>query len=160
MKVLSLLQPWASLVAIDAKRFETRSWPCVDYRGALAIHASAGWKKTERATAMRQPFLTALEEGRFELDLYGVPRLPLGQILCVVDLVDCVPIEDADEAIRHRRALLGVMPRINERYFGDYSPGRFAWVLRDLRPLRAPIPAKGRLQLWNFPTEKIEAALA
>jgi hypothetical protein len=41
MKGLTLTQPWATLVAIGAKRIETRSWP-TRYRGLLAIHAGAG----------------------------------------------------------------------------------------------------------------------
>jgi hypothetical protein len=36
MKVLTLAQPWATLVAIGAKKIETRSWP-TNYRGPLAI---------------------------------------------------------------------------------------------------------------------------
>ena len=50
MRVLTLHQPWASLVAVGAKCFETRSWR-THYRGELAIHAGAlehsiGWWKT------------------------------------------------------------------------------------------------------------------
>lgn len=39
MKTFSLMQPWAMLVALGAKRLETRSWQ-THYRGPLAIHAS------------------------------------------------------------------------------------------------------------------------
>jgi activating signal cointegrator 1 len=39
MKAISICQPWATLIVIGAKRFETRSWK-TDYRGILAIHAS------------------------------------------------------------------------------------------------------------------------
>ena len=42
MKALTLTQPWASLVAIGAKRIETRSWS-TPYRGLLAIHAAKGF---------------------------------------------------------------------------------------------------------------------
>ena len=42
MKVLTLTQPWATLVAIGAKRIETRSWS-TKYRGPLAIHAAKGF---------------------------------------------------------------------------------------------------------------------
>ena len=38
MKVLSLLQPWASLVVMGIKTVETRSWS-TNYRGSLLIHA-------------------------------------------------------------------------------------------------------------------------
>ena len=37
-----------------------------------------------------------------------------------------------------------------ERAFGDYTPGRYAWLLSDVRPLAAPIPAKGQLGLWRW----------
>lgn len=39
---LSLTQPWATLVAIDAKKVETRSWG-TRYRGRVAIHAAKGF---------------------------------------------------------------------------------------------------------------------
>lgn len=42
VKTLTLLQPWASLVACGAKKIETRSW-ATKYRGPLAIHAAAFW---------------------------------------------------------------------------------------------------------------------
>lgn len=38
--VLSLWQPWATLVALGVKTIETRSWS-THYRGPLAIHAAA-----------------------------------------------------------------------------------------------------------------------
>lgn len=37
MRILTLTQPWASLIAIGAKTLETRSWR-TGYRGPLAIH--------------------------------------------------------------------------------------------------------------------------
>lgn len=40
-KILTLSQPYASLVALGAKRIETRSWR-TSYRGPLAIHAAKG----------------------------------------------------------------------------------------------------------------------
>ena len=39
MKVLSLWQPWATLMAIGAKKIETRHW-YTRYRGPLVIHAA------------------------------------------------------------------------------------------------------------------------
>lgn len=40
MKVLTLREPWASLVGERIKTIETRSWP-TNYRGELYIHAGA-----------------------------------------------------------------------------------------------------------------------
>src|ERR1700694_3122793 len=39
MKALSLWQPWASLIAMGLKEFETRHW-ATSYRGPLVIHAA------------------------------------------------------------------------------------------------------------------------
>jgi len=39
VKTLTLSQRWATLVALGAKRIETRSWR-TSYRGPLAIHAA------------------------------------------------------------------------------------------------------------------------
>ena len=41
IKAITLLQPYAALVAIGAKTIETRSW-YTPYRGPLAIHAGKG----------------------------------------------------------------------------------------------------------------------
>jgi hypothetical protein len=37
-----------------------------------------------------------------------------------------------------------------EYLFGDYTPGRYAWILSDIKPLDKPIPAKGKQGLWNW----------
>ena len=34
--------------------------------------------------------------------------------------------------------------------FGDFTPGRFAWLLTDIEPLPEPVPAKGRQGLWEW----------
>ena len=69
MKVLSLRQPWASLIADGSKTIETRTWR-TDYRGPLAIHASA------------RPY----------------EDLPTGGIIAVAWLYDCRPMKEVDEA--------------------------------------------------------------
>jgi hypothetical protein len=40
-KGLTLLQPWASLIALGVKTIETRSWS-TSWRGGLVIHAGKG----------------------------------------------------------------------------------------------------------------------
>lgn len=37
-----------------------------------------------------------------------------------------------------------------ERAMGDYRPGRFAWVLEKAVVFEEPIPAKGKLSIWDF----------
>lgn len=131
---LSLTQPWASLMAIGAKKIETRSWS-TSYRGLVAIHASKGFPKDAKDLVLHDPdFIRALGHGY----IYTLDKLPLGAIIAVGKLVDCKPTEVA-------RLTIGGW----ERIFGDYSEGRYAWIFEDVRRLPEPIPAKGSLGLWT-----------
>lgn len=143
MKCLSVLQPYASLIALAghpdpevrrlAKKFETRSWP-TKYRGTLAIHASKGFPKWARELCGQDPFKSALAKAKYET----CSKLPLGAIVAICRLVDCRLIT-ADNA-----------PPEPERSFGDYTPGRFAWILEDVKSLPEPVPVKGMLGLWEW----------
>lgn len=159
MKALTLTQPWAAMVAIGAKRIETRSWS-TKYRGPLLIHAAAGlgpvggWKGLRDLTAS-QPFKDALEDGvaRGLVPAYD-DDLPFGAIVAQANLIRIVETDDL--RIDGRTSVitgLGIETWYlsdQERAFGDYTPGRFAWLLADARPLATPIPAKGALGLWEW----------
>lgn len=137
MKALTIWQPWASLIAWGEKTYETRSWE-TSYRGLLAIHASRyNDDSAEQLTSnlfVREAFMRA----GMSQDL----TLPAGVVLCVVDLVDVVPI---------RKVLRRITSE--EQNFGDYSTGRFAWKLEHLRILEEPIQARGHQGLWEWPRE-------
>lgn len=146
MKTLSLLQPWATLVADGAKKVETRSWK-TDYRGLLGIHASKGFpkggKKAFDQLCATEPFRGIL---RFRLNrLMAVfsahefleRYMPMGALIATCTLIDCVKIPP------HRP------PPEPELSFGDYSPGRYAWYLENVKTFR-PIPTKGKLGLWDW----------
>ena len=34
--------------------------------------------------------------------------------------------------------------------YGDYSPGRWAWRLTDVKPIDPPVPARGRQGIWEW----------
>lgn len=92
MKALSLWQPWATLIAVGAKTFETRSWS-TDYRGPLLIHAS---KNTDGLYAARTyPFRDALLKAGYERP----DDLPLGICIALCDLVTVVPVESVRDRI-------------------------------------------------------------
>lgn len=159
MKALTLTQPWATLVAIGAKKIETRSWR-TDYRGPLAIHAAAGLgpvggMKGLSELCVSQPFRDALRAGGY-CDAGGIPelsRLPLGAIVAVCELRDCRIIgrELNGDATIAADDMISFVPILgDERAFGDYSPGRWAWVLKNVVALPEPIPAKGKLGLWEL----------
>ena len=139
MKALTLRQPWASLVAIGAKRLDTRAWP-MRYRGALAIHAAKGWTLRDRAMCLQPPCAESLRLG------LGIPvaawdpgSLPRASVVAVCQLVDCLHVEQ-----------LPSLPDEPERSFGDYNGGRWIWRLADVRRLAIPVPARGALGLWEW----------
>ncbi len=162
MIALTLTQPWATLVTIGAKRIETRSWS-TSYRGPLAIHAAKTFPKTARLLCHDRPFSTALAPHGFYAH-----NLPLGAVVATCRLVGVFPISDHERShqlpVQQADAPLMVSlseelpapewvtipPAEPERSFGDYAPGRFAWVLDDIMPLPRPIPARGALGLWKW----------
>lgn len=146
MRGLSVTQPWASLIAIGAKRIETRSWS-VPYRGLVAIHASKKFPKAERALCWGDPFRTALMEGGLD---GNDDHLPLGMVIAVGTLTDVWSTDGMVAVNAMRPAGFDELLTPKERAFGDYSPRRFGWVLRNVVALKTPVPAKGALGLWFF----------
>jgi hypothetical protein len=137
MKALTLTQPWASLVALGQKSIETRSW-FTSYRGELLIHAAKGFPKWAQDFCYEDPFRGFLPPTAQEL--------PLGVILCKVELLACVRTNQL-----HKLGEAGLAkPDVIELAFGDYSEGRYAWALRLIETFNKPIPAKGSLGLWEF----------
>lgn len=152
MKALTITQPWATLVAIGAKRIETRSWS-TSYRGPLAIHAAKGFPTWAKESCEEDLFWAALMANypSWERTFVNIPStvLPMGRVVATCNLVDVLPMEATG-------CLPGVFddyPELDtpqERAFGDYAPGRFAWVLEGAVKLHEPIPAKGALRLWGW----------
>ena len=164
MKAITLTQPWATLVAIGAKQIETRSW-ATRYRGPLAIHAAAGLGPV----GGRRGLVRVLCGSPFQNTLgpiygYGVMNIdamPRGAIVARCELVDCVPtwpswatvepwFVGARKGVGQHYYEVPPPADSNERAFGDYTPGRYAWLLADVQPLGTPIPARGQLGLWNW----------
>jgi len=146
MKALSLTQPWATLIAIGAKRIETRSWS-TRYRGPIAIHASKSMPLGCRAFAYADPAGRVLNDAGILLG--GDCRdLPKGAIVAVATLTG---IERTETILGMSQGLLR-----HEIEFGDYSRGRFGWVLSDVVPLLKPVPATGALGLWDVPPQILE----
>ena len=142
MKAISLWQPWATLIAIGAKKIETRGWG-TRYRGPLAIHAAKKW----------EPLHVRGEAAAYDaFEAAGLPRnlrdVPFGAVVAVCDLADC--IETTGGAAMGFLAN-GVVVRPPEFYYGDYSPGRFAWLLSDVRALPEPVPFRGRQMFFDVP---------
>ena len=130
MRALSVHQPWATFITAGVKQYETRSWKTT-YRGPLAIHASL--QRMNRVSWQRwEVFLKPL-------GVNDPDKLPYGAVLAVVDLVD----------IYHTETLIAAITP-QERIFGNWEPGRYAWALLKSRDLPRPIPARGQRGLWEW----------
>jgi hypothetical protein len=153
----SLLQPWASLMALGAKQIETRSW-YTKYRGDVAIASSKRWntEDLELAIADRAMLRVWNKHG-----IRQMRELPLGAILSVQRLVACVPTETviALDAQRDSASLsiAGVVCNDDELCFGNYAPGRWAWIYESPRRLESPIPVKGMYGLYKLPEPVLHA---
>lgn len=128
MKALTLTQPWASAIAVGLKSVETRNWR-TPYRGPIAIHAAVGYPREA------QTFASSLRD-------LGKPlpsRIPLGAVVATANLVRIARTED-------------IYPSLSgtEQMLGDYTPGRWAWVLEDVVAVPEPIFVRGALGLWEL----------
>lgn len=154
MKAISLWQPWASAIALGAKRIETRHWS-TRYRGPLAIHAAKRVNKNELiyyaccwnwCGAMRRDFGTG---PMWE-------TLPFGAIVATCDLTDCRPTgsfrggeldepryPDRGGFARDGTRQIHAAYAWTERQMGDFGLGRYGWVLENIVALPKPLPCKG-----------------
>lgn len=135
MKALTLHEPWASLLATGKKRIETRSW-YTPHRGELAVHAG----KTDVPRADWPEDIAAYWDhyALYPLaDPYGVTR---GRIIGTVDLIACVQMDD--DYVR------GVLA--HEARYGNFAPGRYAWVCDNPRVIYNGPLVNGQRGLWEW----------
>ncbi|MHB0874550.1 MAG: ASCH domain-containing protein [Anaerolineae bacterium] len=136
MKALTLLNPWATLIAIGAKRIETRGWT-TSWRGPLAIHAAArAMDMTALELCAREPIRKRLVDAGYREPFEA--SLPFGAVVAICRVGYVI------------RAGHASMPACLERLCGDFSPGRWEWHLVDVERLAKPVPAKGAMRLWEW----------
>lgn len=130
MKVLSLTEPFATLIKEKKKVVEIRSWK-TNYRGPLYIHASM--TKIAKSDLENKELMSLVEN----------KEMNFGYIICKSTLVDCVYMtEEYINKIKEND--------YQEYVCGDYSVGRYAWILENVEVLDKPIPVKGHLGVWNY----------
>jgi hypothetical protein len=84
--------------------------------------------------------------GAAEAGITDPADLPLGAVIATAVLYRCPPI--TSEGIATLRAA-----RPDEFAFGLYTPGRFAWILRDVQPLPEPVAFRGKQGFFEVPDE-------
>lgn len=171
VKALTLHQPWASLVAVGAKTIETCSWPTsyrgrlLIHAGKQAPESGMyGDYEVRRMEIDGTKGWWLFGPG---LPVTGV-LLPLGAVVASCTLADRVPIIDlanrshdgsshiaeypSEGGLEHQQGGLwligtnkrthGHPTRIEDQHpFGDFSPGRWAWLLEDVKPTTERCPA-------------------
>lgn len=124
MKAYTVYQPYAYATVAGLKHYETRPRR-TSIRGRVAVHAGKKRISLEDMTVVVIPAARNV--------------LHYGAVIGTVEIVDCVPVE----------ALIGKLSE-RERVLGDYTPGRFAWVLKNPVMFDRPIPARGFQGWWNW----------
>lgn len=166
-RVLSMWQPWATFVVqpdprtgLTAKQYETRAFRAQRYASLpieCAIHATArvaDLRAIEYHETHLIPYGTVFRNALREIN-HTTRTVPLGAIIGVATIIECVPTEDITLLLCNNN---------RELIFGNYTPGRWAWRLAGQRMLPRPIPFKGRQSvLWAIDPETdraIDAQLA
>ena len=141
MKAVSVSQPWATLLVHGLERLETRPWATA-HRGPILIHASKHFPPAARALCRTEPFCTLLSRSGY----VQWRDLPAGKLVGVAEITGCTRVEELRD-----------LPDL-ERQIGDFSPGRWAWLLAGPRPLVEPVPYRGRLGLFDVPDDLLRQA--
>lgn len=124
MKVLTIKQPWETLIINGYKRYEFRSW-YTKYRGELLIHAG----KSVDKEAMKR------------LEKYLDNDIPIGKIIGKVIITDCIKL---DEKLKEKLLLE------NCDIYKNSKIGSFSWKIEDVQKFEDEIEVKGMLGLWNY----------
>lgn len=123
LKALTLRQPWAWSVFNTTKDVENRNWPA-RVRGTIAIHAADDQPEGvyERSKAYIEKIV------RTTLRMPSEDTIPMGAIIGLVDIVDCV-----------------------DNSTSPWWEGPLGFKLANARRLPKPIPCKGKRRFFAVP---------
>lgn len=149
---ITLWQPWASLISLGIKEYETRSWRCpMSLIGKeFYIHVAKRQMQIEERELLCH--LSQLDE-KYEYLLEK--QFPYGALVAKVKVEKCLQMSD-----RFHEPDNEILPIIRidsvsdqERLCGDWQDDRYAWKLTDVEEI-SPIPMKGGQRIW-YPTVEV-----
>lgn len=126
MKVITIKQPFASLIAAGIKKYEFRTWK-TNYRGELLIHAGKGVDKK----AMKK------------FEKYNL-EYPSGAIIAKVNLSDCIKVDED-----FRKVLEEENPLVYSSIIKHSEWEGYAFKMENVVEID-PIEINGKLSLWEF----------
>lgn len=148
LKVISLWQPWASLMAAGYKRVETRSWAPrgLTHGQLVAIHAAKRWTDEEQELCLYDPDFRRVLTLATERGLWNIINPPLGCVVAIARFDRAIPTY---QFFRSKGAVPVYRLSDDEAAFGNYGPNRYGWVFSEVRPL-APIPLRGQQGIFDW----------
>ncbi|UIN38338.1 ASCH domain-containing protein [Methylobacterium oryzae] len=140
MRVISVWNPYASLLVHGHKLVETRGFPAP--KGLIGQRigiASTKIVRPEQRDAMKDPVFARYY---FETNLpRDIEELPNGYLLGTVLLHSCEPISEEDlEDVTEE-----------EKVYGWWTEGRYAWRVREPDAFDDPVPVRGAQGIWTLP---------
>lgn len=137
VKVITVRQPWATLLMLGIKKFETRSWS-TKFRGMVMLHVSKAIPRAEDWGFFAWPNHNPDWVESFNT---AYKKHTLGTVIGAMNIEDSLRTEK-------------LLPSSEEQSMGDWTPGRYAWRMIPWFELETPIEAKGALGLWNWRAPK------
>jgi hypothetical protein len=138
-KALTLKQPWAELVVLGAKWIETRPFG-TDYRGPLYIHSSGHFHFSDLELCYQIPEFNK--------------HIPTPHSQCRPgEIVGMAQLNDIKKMDEH---LVEEFFQTDQRVFGEWKEGRYAWFLSHAVKFGNPIKMKGQLGPWDFDDTEFE----
>ncbi len=127
MKALTVIQPWAWLIATGQKLVENRSWKPPEHMIGQRIALHAGKKRNSKVDIW-------LEDS---LDILTPEELDIGAIVATVRIAGVITLEEQ------------LAPAQRQWFCGP-----FGWVFDQVAILDEPIlDVNGQLGLWNVPDD-------
>lgn len=155
MKAISTWQPWASLLVLGLKCFETRDYPLP--------HTLKGVRVAIHAAKKRVTLVGPVDEAvRIFLSHYGLTPedLPHGAVVGAVDFKASyrmgtqIPGRGRTELWTVADLVKQFLPKhytvAGEAALGDFRPGRWAWQVDSPVQLPRPIPYKGAQGVFHL----------
>lgn len=145
MKVITIKQPWASLIAHGIKDIENRTWACPKkYIGQrVLIHASAtSWTWHRVINYFTKPIRDVFI--KFGYNGAWLRGLPTSVIIGSVEMVGCTFNHPSIWAEKSKGVAIG------GHVIDEKEPLIYNWVLANPVLFEKPIPAKGKLSFWDY----------
>lgn len=128
VKVLTIREPYVSLIKKGIKTIETRSFK-TNYRGEIYIHTSLAKLNKN------------IDNYNEIINLIDLNDLNYGNIVLKANIYDCIKMD--------KNFIDNIKKNYNEYISGYYKEGYYAWLLKDIKIIKS-IPAKGKLGIWNM----------